>query len=91
MDGDATTIPELAPGTLDPEAPMLLRTPCKAIGLSEANQDVKDPVALASSGDGAGAARAVAAKGRRCLNNMVKIAILMRCQSGDDGGEKKSW
>jgi hypothetical protein len=61
---------------------MLFKTPWSAIGLSDANQDVSDPVALASSGDGAGAARAVAAKGRRCLSNMVKITDQMSSQSG---------
>jgi hypothetical protein len=70
-------MPELAPGALEPDDPMLFRTPCRATGLSDANQDVSDPVALASSGDGAGAARAVAANGRRYLSNMAKTADLM--------------
>ena len=75
-------MPELAPGTLAPDDPMLFRTAWSAIGLSDANQDVSDPVALASSGDGAGAARAVAAKGRRYLSNMVKIAVQRSSRSG---------
>jgi len=82
-------MPELAPGALEPDVPMLFKTPCRAIGLSEANQDVSDPVALASSGDGAGAAKAVAVKGRRYLSSMVTVADQMGNQSG--GGWWKRW
>lgn len=36
LEGLATTTPEAAPGTFAPFAPMLLRTPCSAMGLSVA-------------------------------------------------------
>ena len=45
VDGLATTIPGLAPGAFDPVDPMLLRTPCSAIGLSVAMKLSKEPVA----------------------------------------------
>jgi hypothetical protein len=46
-------MPDLAPWALEPEDPMLFSTPCRAIGLSDASQDVNDPVALGSSTGGA--------------------------------------
>ena len=45
IDGLAMTIPELAPGAFDPLDPILLRTPCSAIGLSLAMKLSKEPVA----------------------------------------------
>ena len=52
VDGLATTIPELAPGALLPEDPMLFSTPWRAIGLSVATKLSSDPVALLWSSSG---------------------------------------
>ena len=45
LDGPAMTRPEAAPETLAPLGPMLLRTPCRAIGLSEEMKLSSEPVA----------------------------------------------
>lgn len=39
-------MPVAAPDAFDPVEPTLFNTPCKAIGLSDANQASSDPVAL---------------------------------------------
>lgn len=42
-------MPDFAPWTLEPDDPILFSTPCSAMGLSDASQEVNDPVALGSS------------------------------------------
>lgn len=75
-------MPDLAPEALDPEAPMLFSTPCRAIGLSLASHEVSDPVARASSGEGDGAASVNVINGRINLSNMVMVARRSAYQFG---------
>lgn len=79
-------MPDLAPETLEPEEPMLLRTPWSATELSDASHEAKLPVALGSNGDGAGAARVVAAKGKRYLSSIV--TIVLQAKVVQSGGER---
>ncbi len=48
VEGLATTKPDAVPGALDPVEPMLLSTPCSAMGLSEAMKLDSEPVARSS-------------------------------------------
>lgn len=45
FDGLATTRPGAAPATFDPAAPILFKTPCRAMGPSEAMKSLREPVA----------------------------------------------
>lgn len=47
VEGLATTMPAAAPGASEPLEPMLLSTPWRAIGLSEAMKLVREPVSRA--------------------------------------------
>jgi len=49
VDGLAITTPGLAPGALEPSGPMLLSTPCRAMGLSAAMKFAREPLARLSS------------------------------------------
>lgn len=71
MLGDATTTPAFAPATFAPFAPMLARMLCRAMGLSAASQDSKDPVALGCRTSCADNASEVAASGSRLESFML--------------------
>jgi len=50
VDGLAITMPGLAPRAFEPLGPMLLSTPCRAMGLSAAIKLAREPVARLSRG-----------------------------------------
>jgi hypothetical protein len=83
FDGEATTTPALAPEALEPLAPMLARTPCRATVFSDESQEAREPVARSWMFSGEGRAKAAPRRtGRAERKRMMKMMVLsMICLS----------
>jgi hypothetical protein len=83
FEGEATTTPALAPEALEPLAPMLARTPCRATVFSDESQEAREPVARSWMFSGEGRAKAAPrSTGRVERKRMMKrVVLVMICLS----------